>query len=157
MRTLTRPGRIWAAALCLLMILGAAGCESRLEQENRALHEQVNEVHDEAMAKSGELYDLRIRLRGRLEHSPPEQQRTITEVLVELENADEAMFDWMRTYQPLAVDDSIVVDTDYRRAELAKIAAIGDDTEAVIARAESLLAQISGKTPRTNHHTPEDN
>ncbi len=77
--------------LVLTLILTAIACNPPSEINNR--HDEVMAIHDEVMPKMKDIY----RLTKELKKLPPSD--TIEGLLVDLDNADEAMMEWMRAYK----------------------------------------------------------
>ena len=123
----------------VLVILSLCSCSDPLAMENETLRTQITEVHDEAMAKIGYMFDLETRLKdltpdsklpaGRLEHS-----------IEALQRANRDMFSWMNQYQTLFVADDLSLDNEYRRKQLEMIQAVSRLTNSAISDAEQILA-----------------
>jgi len=123
----------------LLIISACSDLETR---ENNELREEILVVHDEAMAKIGLLYQLQTRLTPKTEKQG--EIRLKRQSCIEaLQQADEAMFGWMRQYLTLAVDNEPGIDNQYRREQLKKIREVKRVMERAILQAENFL-EISG-------------
>lgn len=69
------------------------------------LYKEVMDVHDEVMPKMGDIMRLKGSLHEKLDSislqdANKEQRRILEQAIIELEEADEAMMQWMRNFQP---------------------------------------------------------
>ena len=118
--------------LLLLLLVALSSCQDVSRRENEELRQEITRVHDIAMAEIETMYELRSKLRG-LPGSGAGQNMVETERCVAaLLRADEAMFSWMRQYQPLAVAKDIEADSNYRIEQLARITEVGQDIDRAI-------------------------
>ncbi len=115
-----------------LLMLNA--CRDPLFDENDQLREEIIIVHDGAMEKIGLLYDLQKRLNTKTGCSTE-----CVEYIHTLQQADEAMFAWMRQYRPLPADKDLEDDTRYRRQQLEQIKEVQRLMEKAIREAETYL------------------
>ncbi|ELR69098.1 hypothetical protein C900_05487 [Fulvivirga imtechensis AK7] len=77
--------------------------EARAE---KALYDEVMAVHDEVMPKMDDMMRLKGRLQTKLdlareqENQNQEELKTLENAIKQLEEADEAMMQWMRDFEP---------------------------------------------------------
>ena len=122
----------------LTVILALCGCSDPLVKENEALRNQIIEVHDEAMAQIGYMFELETRLK-KLQPGPNLQAQRLEHSIDALQQANRDMFSWMNQYQTLFVADDLNLDNKYRRRQLEMIRAISRLTDAAITSAEQIL------------------
>jgi hypothetical protein len=128
----------WLFLLALLLVV-LPSCQDGSRRENEDLRQEITRVHDIAMAKIETMYELRSKLRG-LPGPGAGQNIAATERCVDaLLQADEAMFSWMRQYQPLAVAKDIEADSRYRVEQLGRITEVGRDIDLAIESAQACL------------------
>ena len=135
LRATSITGSLLVFAVFLLII---SGCSNRETRENNELRDEIIVVHDEAMDKIGLLYQLQTRLTLK----PEKQEKNSLErqsCIEELQQADEAMFAWMRQYRTLAVDNDPGIDTQYRRDQLEQIREVKKVMERAVHQAEIFL------------------
>lgn len=109
-----------------LALLSACGSSPAEADQKTALEEKVLGIHDEAMARMGEIYKLRRQLRSirdTLEQQPQTDSTTILSLQQEIQGlnqADEVMMQWMRQYE---APDSLQAQQaiNYLQQELIKI------------------------------------
>jgi hypothetical protein len=129
-----------APLLCALTaILTLWGCSDPLAGENEALRDQITEVHDEAMAKIGYMFELETRLK-KLRPDQKLSADLLDSSIDALQQANREMFSWMNQYQTLFVADDLSLDNEYRREQLEMIEAVARLTDAAISDAEQILA-----------------
>ncbi len=121
-------------ALLASLLLMLAGCRDPLIDENEQLQEEIITVHDGAMKNIGLLYDLQKRLKTEIDCSAECEEYIRT-----LQQADEAMFAWMRHYRPLPAGRDLEADTRYRRQQLEQIKEVQRMMEKAIREAEAYL------------------
>lgn len=91
---------------------------------NRVLYDQVIEIHDSAMAKMGNLYDLKKRLQDQIANTPGmvvEEKKKLERRISNLDSVGQVMMDWMHKFNPLpdTVDQEKV--REYLESEMEKI------------------------------------
>jgi hypothetical protein len=132
----TSKMRCWLCAFTV--ILAVCGCSDPLATENEALRNQITEVHDEAMAQIGYMFELETRLKE-LQPGPNLPAERLARGIDALQQANRDMFSWMNQYQTLFVADDLGLDNTYRRQQLEMIRAISRVTDAAIIDAEQIL------------------
>ena len=94
----------WLLHLSFPLALSACQGSASEEDPQQALETEVMALHDEAMADMGKIYRLRrnlTSLRDSLQTQPSDTATIslLTRRIQELEQADEAMMEWMRQYK----------------------------------------------------------
>jgi hypothetical protein len=120
------------------MILSLCSCSDPLATENEALRTQITEVHDEAMAKIGYMFELETQLKN-LPSDPRLPNARLESSVDALQRANRDMFSWMNQYQTLFVADDLSLDNEYRRTQLEMIRAVSRLTDSAISDAEQIL------------------
>ena len=128
--------RCWLCAC--IVFLSLCGCSDPLAEENETLRQEIMEVHDEAMAKIGYMFELETRLK-KLQSGPNLPAERLKRTIEALQRANREMFSWMNQYQTLFVADDLVLDNKYRRQQLEMIEAVSRLTEAAITDAEQIV------------------
>lgn len=100
------------------------GLDSDSTDANRVLFDQVMDIHDEAMAKMGNLYDLKKKLQDQIANTPGmvvEEKKKLEKRISNLDSVGQLMMDWMHRFQPLP--DSVDQERarEYYESELEKI------------------------------------
>ncbi|KQC32448.1 hypothetical protein AAU57_03205 [Nonlabens sp. YIK11] len=127
--------------------------EDPLEEEIASfdqLTEQTMEVHDEVMPEMGRLMDLSIEIDSKMEDAAlsDAQVEQLFDAQVELDEAHDAMMDWMKDYSEKfpyeAETPSTVEELENQlpmiKSSLESIKKVQSDTQAAIKNAEELLA-----------------
>lgn len=106
-------------------------------------------VHDEAMARMGEIHRLKKELRNILRNvSSPldtDAREKVSQVLVHLDKADNGMMSWMASFkQPNSLRQQMSHDEimAYMKAEKVKVDAVKTDIEESITAATALLGEL---------------
>jgi predicted RNase H-like nuclease (RuvC/YqgF family) len=138
--------------LYLVAILAFSACgnkENDAQQAQDALETEVMALHDEAMADMGKIYRLRRNLSSLRDTLQAQSGDTatinlLTRRIQELNDADEAMMDWMRRYQApdtLAHDQAM----NYLQEEHEKMARVKALMDSTIANAKKTYTQHEQK------------
>lgn len=91
---------------------------------NRVLYDQVIEIHDSAMAKMGNLYDLKKKLQDQIANTPNmvvEEKKKLERRISNLDSVGQLMMDWMHRFQPLPDSADQERARGYYESELEKI------------------------------------
>ena len=134
-----RTSGVWLMLVAVMVILSLCSCADPLATENETLRTQITEVHDEAMAKIGYMFELETRLKN-LPPDPKLPVERINNSIEALQRANRDMFSWMNQYQTLFVADDLSLDNEYRRKQLEMIQAVSRLTNSAISDAEQILA-----------------
>ena len=107
-----------------------SGSGDNLEMsDNRALYDEVMEIHDEVMPKMNDLHKAKTTLQTRLglPGLPKSEREVIEQKIAEIDSASEGMMVWMRQFQP--VSDSVGEDSAraYLEKELIKVKQVRED------------------------------
>lgn len=138
--------------LILLMVV-AASCEnndakqlttnwnaSQIEQKRDKVKE-VMAIHDEAMPWMEDTRELSKQLKKLQTDSISDSMRTlISSSLVELEEADEAMMGWMRSYKEPADNGSVDMAISYLESERIKVEEVRAIMSSAINNAKQLVS-----------------
>lgn len=107
--------------------------------EEGALYDEVMKLHDEGMAKMGEIHSLKQELMKQVAAAPNlvvEKQEELESKISQLDSAGRAMMVWMRNFHP----ENDTLDTtgyrDYLETELMKVRKVRDDIFAAVERAK---------------------
>ena len=133
-----RASGVRCALGTVILILSLCGCSEPLATENEELRTKITEVHDEAMAKIGYMFELETRLKN----LPPDRKlpaERLERSVRALQQANRDMFSWMNQYQTLFVADDLSLDNEYRRRQLEMIEAVSRLTDSAISDAEQIL------------------
>ena len=134
--------RFFVFGVSCIFFIFCTGCTDEQAAENQMLRDRIIEIHDDAMAKINHIYNLEQQLQALSELSET-QTIAVREAIENLQLADKMMFDWMRQYQTLAVDETIQVENDYRKTQLELITTVKTLTDTSIQSAEDLLGEIA--------------
>lgn len=72
--------------------------DNPIQKEINSKHEEIMVIHDEVMPKMKDIYQLKKKLKKSLPNVQAEQ------LIVQLEQADELMMDWMAQYKKPKID-----------------------------------------------------
>ena len=134
------------AGLAFLVLIPGA-CNSKKEKGGDAerLQEELESIHDETMAKIGALRyyqdTLGTLLRAMNTDSSyaSKEKENFTMTLARLNEADDAMMDWMRNYNPNNAEMSREERLKYLQSEKNKILEVQKKMNSAISGAESLI------------------
>lgn len=132
--------RLFVLLLPLFLFAACSGGGKSLDE----LHEEVMVVHDEAMLKMDAIYtaiaDLR-KLDAERGSGDSLLHEQIVGAIVDLQQADDAMMDWMRAYKRPAEDAPYGDGAAYLEAELQKIHAVGAQIDSSLNQALTLTTK----------------
>lgn len=120
-------------------------CGNQQVEENIKLREEVIAVHDEVMPKMGQLKSLEktaLQMAEDLSKSQTPDEAKIQELkslAVELDQAYENMFVWMRQYEIEDGDKSPEEVKLYLEDQMIKVTQVNEEFKAVLAKAETLI------------------
>jgi hypothetical protein len=109
------------------------------ESPNRALYEQVMDIHNEVMPKMDEVYKAKVKLTTRLNESPgptESEKQDLRKKIAQRDSANENMMAGMREFDPLpdsAGEDKARV---YLENELKKVTEIREKISHALAEAQ---------------------
>lgn len=127
-----------------LAILSACNSGPSAAEQKETLQNEVMAIHDEAMARMGEIYKLRRELRSlrdTLEQQPQADSTRLQHLQQELSalnQADEVMMQWMRQYKaPDSLEHTAAM--DYLQQELTKVKRVQHVMDSTLEAAHNTL------------------
>jgi hypothetical protein len=91
-------------------------------QEIAAMHDDVMAIHDDVMPKMDDIYREKTRLTEQLEGLTDSAQiETLQTSILHLEEADEAMMQWMREFNPRQFESDTTALIQYYNDEKSRI------------------------------------
>ena len=127
----------WSLAVFCIMVLLIGSCKTEVTQ--REDYKKVMEVHDVAMARMGEMHELKKELRSWIETSIDSVQINEARSIIKLlDDADEGMMSWMSEFRaPETGSDDLL--KSYFESEQVKVDKVSLDINESISRAEKFL------------------
>lgn len=110
-----------------LLIFGACN------QNENPMYKEVMRIHDEVMPHTGEIVKLSRTLKKKKDEFPPAQQPQVEQTIRELDEAEEAMMDWMSQFDSKNTDDA------YLQQEKEKIQQVSDQMYSSMEKAKKIL------------------
>jgi hypothetical protein len=125
--------RFFLTIYLLAVILFGCGGQSQDSQNgtsdsdngdpNQVLYEQVMDIHDEVMPKTGELYSLKQKLQEQIAAAPDmvvEERQKLEQRIARLDSVNKLMMDWMHYF---TLPDSVTDEAkrEYLESEMEKI------------------------------------
>ena len=97
--------------ISLAAIFFLIGCQNKLAKERTVLHDKIIEIHDEVMPMIPDIKKNKSKMAEMIK-SASEARDTVNQLKCEkayylLNQADEAMFGWMRQFADLNPDESV--------------------------------------------------
>lgn len=130
---------------CLAVIVGCnrsthehhdhAASEAVTNDENVALYDEVMEIHDEGMNRTGEIHRVKKTLKEKLNDSEGKRKVAIEAAITRLDSAYDGMMKWMREFNPEDATDSEAY-REYLEVELEKIRKVRQDIVEALETAE---------------------
>ena len=120
-------------SLFLISVMGSCKEASPQQLEINTMHDEVMVIHDAVMPKMRDIYKLRKELKKEEENS------TTTTLIKNLENADDAMMDWMAQYKKPGTSDENY--QKYLNEQKASISVVRDEMLSAIQEAQEYLAK----------------
>ena len=143
---------IWGLLIFLAMVAACGSSESTeassetdvaANTPEAELTEKVMGIHDEAMARMGEIYQLSKGLEAQLDSllktKDDGRVQELRTALSDLNEADQGMREWMRAYDPSAADPSAEGAMQYLESEFTKIKQVQKAMDKSIAQAQQML------------------
>ncbi|MFD2515098.1 hypothetical protein ACFSRY_14595 [Pontibacter locisalis] len=121
-------------------MLGGCNQGEKPEEQKKELEDQVMEVHDSAMAKMSTIYHLRRDIRALRDTLESQQVDTaqlapLYNSILQLNEADEAMMNWMRQYKaPVSLSHEQAM--SYLQNEMVKIKRVKNFMDTTIIAAQ---------------------
>jgi len=122
-----------------------ASCNSNQPSETMQLFQSTMDIHNEAMAKMEDMYNLKMELKTKIDSiklSPDSINTSVGDfhdIIDHLEQADEAMMVWMPQFEIKYKDEDNEENQNYYKDQKAKITKINEDIDQAIAQAKSIL------------------
>ena len=117
-----------------------AGHDDMEESPNRALYDQVMDIHNEVMPKMDDLYKAKVKLTTRLNESPAptdSEKQDLRKKIAQLDSANENMMAWMREFDPLPDSAGEDKARTYLENELKKVTEIREKISRALAEAQA--------------------
>ena len=128
--------------LLLISTLDLTGCQQKKENPITVLFEETMDLHDVAMEKMGEIYTLKKSLTEKndslIKVTPVDSalQKEFTRLIVQLDEADEAMMSWMAQFETKYKNDESEESLNYYKDQKEKILAVDKSMNEAIAQAK---------------------
>lgn len=116
------------------------GCESK-EKEVDKLKSETIAIHDEVMPKMDDVMKLKKSLREAKDSVSTEENQTIQELIISLEESDKAMMNWMRNYNPQMEDMTDGEKIEYLKNQKSSIQEVSEQMKNSISDAKNYLNQ----------------
>ena len=121
--------------ILILTIASLVGCKPSTEK----VYNEVMDIHDAAMAKMDEIYQLKADLKQQLDHADDmvlEEKERLESLVVRLDSASKGMMDWMHDFHPEL--DSLTDEAylQYLQDQLAAVKKVKADIEESIQTAK---------------------
>jgi len=131
--------------LILTIIVFLNSCGPNLKEENRKLREEVVGVHDEVMPMMGKIKSLEKKALDQVKELESEESidtlkvQTLKAVAYDLDQAYEAMFDWMHQYESEDGDRTVEVVKADLEEQMVKVTKVNEQMKAALEKAEKEL------------------
>ena len=147
---------LFAASLLLLVACGKTrdtsghkhqedvNTDSVSQNANRALYDQVQDIHDEVMPKMEDLYNLKKELLEEIAKTPgmvATRKKQLEDMISNLDSASKAMMDWMHYFNPLPDSADQEKAREYLETEMERIKKVRDLTNETLEKAKSIAAK----------------
>lgn len=131
--------KILTRIVSLLLLLCALACQQKHDHDhahdevedspNKALYDEVMDVHNEVMPKMDDLYKAKTTLQTRLALPGlgEKEKQEIDAKIARLDSASEGMMVWMRQFNPIADSAGEDKARAYLEAELVKVKQVRED------------------------------
>lgn len=99
------------------------------DSPNKALYDEVMDIHNEVMPKMDDLYKAKTTLQTRLAMPGlgEKEKQDITSKIAQLDSASEGMMAWMRQFEPIADSAGVDKARAYLEGELVKVRRVRQD------------------------------
>lgn len=129
----------------LTMIIFLNSCGPDLKEENRKLREEVVGVHDEVMPMMGKIKSLEKKAMDQVKELESEANidtlkvQALKAAAYDLDQAYEAMFDWMHQYESEDGDRTPEVVRADLEEQMVKVTKVNEQMKAALEKAEKEL------------------
>jgi len=113
-------------------------CESK-QKEVEKLKSETIAIHDEVMPKMDDIMKLKRSLKLKRDTVSAEDKANIQDMIIALEESDEAMMNWMRNYDPRMQDMTDTEKIEYLTQQKAAISEVSEKMKKSIAEAEEFV------------------
>ena len=127
--------KIKTSLFIILSLLWIIGCKDSSTTTEDSLYDEVMAIHDEIMPKMKDINDAKKQLK-KIQNE--ENQAQVDALILQLDQADEAMMEWMNQFKPPQAEDKAARDT-YLQMQKSKIVAVQEQMMSAIADAKSIL------------------
>lgn len=110
------------------------------DNPNKALYDQVMDIHDEVMPKMEDLYKAKKALEERIAANPnmaADQKKELEGMISGLDSANMAMMDWMHNFNPLPDSVDQEAAREYLETEMERIRKVRDLTNETLEKVKS--------------------
>lgn len=128
---------IFVGSLFLFSFL-LISCDTK-DKEIEKLQSETIEIHDEVMPKMDKIMKLKSSLKSEQDSVGTEKYQKIQALIISLEQADEAMMNWMRNYNPKMENMSETEKINYLKDQKASISDVSEQMKGSISEAEAYL------------------
>lgn len=118
--------------------------DSVAQNANRALYDQVQDIHDEVMPKMEDLYNLKKELQEEIARTPgmvTKRKKELEDMISNLDSASKAMMDWMHHFNPLPDSVDQEKAREYLETEMEGIKKVRDLTNETLGKAKSMAGK----------------
>jgi len=124
----------------LFLVFLLISCESK-DKEIEKLKSETIEIHDEVMPKMDVIMKLKSSLKAEQDSVSAEENERIQKLIISLEEADKAMMNWMRNYDPQMENMSDSEKIEYLNKQKASISDVSEQMKESISGAKKYLKQ----------------
>lgn len=116
--------------------------DGEAEYALKKMHIDVMEIHDAVMPRMSEINRLKRQLKGKLNSDETSlKQDSIQQFIYQLEEADNAMMDWMGNFKKPSYKDPVAAEQVYV-AEKQKIIVVQDKMNSTISKVEMFVSRL---------------
>ena len=114
------------------------------ESPNRALYDQVMDIHNDVMPKSDEIYQLKKEIKEKINRAPnlaADKKKQLEQIAAELDSADHSMMDWMHKFKPLPDSANHELAREYLENEMVRIKTVRELINGSLQKAKEELGK----------------
>lgn len=124
----------------MLVVILMVSCESK-DKEIEKLKSETIAIHDEVMPKMDNIMKLKKSLKNAMLEADSAQKEEIRNRVGALEDADKAMMNWMRNYDPQMEGMSDDEKIEYLKNQKSSISEVSEKMKSSISEAKVYLNQ----------------
>lgn len=134
---------LFTIIVCTLLIAACNLNQNSGEAEYllKKMHSEVMDIHDNVMPMMSDINKLRRQLGQKLEDPEVTKQDSIQQFIYQLEEADNAMMDWMSDFKKPDYSNPAAAEALYK-SEKVKIQAVEIKMNSTISKAKAFLSRI---------------